>query len=63
MVQCAKIKRGATYMFCNKGSGFLGFALLFCGIGMLIATLLAWGWFMTLLAIAFVVVGTCLASW
>ncbi len=48
-------------MFCNRGSVFLGFALLFCGIGMLIATLLAWGWFMTFLAIAFVVVGTCLA--
>ena len=49
-------------MFCNKGNGFIGVALLFCGIGMLLATLLAWGWFMTLLAVAFIVIGTFLAS-
>ena len=49
-------------MFCNRGGGFLGLALLFCGIGMLIATLLPWGWFMGIIAIAFIVFGTCLVA-
>ena len=49
-------------MFGNRGGGsFLGFALLFAGIGMLLSTLLTWGWFMIIIAIAFIVFGTCLA--
>ena len=49
-------------MFGNRGGGnFLGFALLFTGIGMLLSTVLTWGWFMIIIAIAFIVLGTCLA--
>lgn len=50
-------------MFCNRGGSFFGVALLFCGIGMLISELLAWGWFMTLLAIVFIVLGTYFLLW
>ena len=50
-------------MFNNRGSGnFIGFALLFIGIGMLLSTLLTWGWFMIVIAIALIVIGTYLAS-
>lgn len=50
-------------MFSNKGRGnFFGFALLFIGIGMLLSTLLTWGWFMMIVAIIFIVIGTYLAS-
>ena len=51
-------------MFRNHGGGnFIGFALLFVGIGMLLSTLLTWGWFMIVIAIALIVLGTYLASW
>lgn len=51
-------------MFSNRSGGsFIGFALLFTGIGILLSTLLTWGWFMIVIAIAFIVLGTYLASW
>ena len=50
-------------MFRNQGVGnFIGFALLFIGIGMLLSILLTWGWFMIVIAIAFIVIGTYLTS-
>ena len=50
-------------MFRNRGTGsFIGFALLFIGIGILLSTLLTWGWFMIVLAVIFIVLGTYLAS-
>ena len=39
----------------------LGFALLFIGVGMLLSTLLTWGWFMIIIAIILIVIGTYLA--
>ena len=51
-------------MFRNRGGGsFIGFSLLFIVIGMLLSTLLTWGWFMIVIAIALIVIGTYLASW
>jgi len=51
-------------MFDNRGGGrFIGFALLFIGIGILLSTLLTWGWFMIVIAIVLIVLGTYLASW
>jgi len=51
-------------MFYNGSGGkFLGFALLFTGIGILLSTLLTWGWFMILIGVIFIVLGTYLASW
>lgn len=48
-------------MFSNRGGGsFIGFALLFLGIGMLLSTVLTWGWFMIIIALSFIVLGTCL---
>lgn len=50
-------------MFRNNGyGGFIGFALLFIGIGILLSTLLTWGWFMLILGVVFIIVGTYLAS-
>jgi len=50
-------------MFRNRGYGsFIGFALLFIGIGILLSTLLTWGWFMIVLGILFVILGTYLTS-
>ena len=46
----------------NSGGSFIGFALLFIGIGILLSTLLTWGWFMIVIAIIFIVLGTYLAS-
>lgn len=39
----------------------VGLALLFIGIGMLISVLLSLGWFMVVIAIVFIVIGTYLA--
>lgn len=50
-------------MFYNRGGGkFIGFALLFMGVGMLLSTLLTWGWFMIVIAIALIALGTFLTS-
>lgn len=48
-------------MFHNRGGGFIGFAFLFIGIGILLSTLLKWGWFMIILGIGLIVLGTFLA--
>lgn len=48
-------------MFCSRNGGsFIGFALLFIGIGMLLSTLLTWGWFMIVIAIVLIALGTYL---
>lgn len=39
----------------------VGLALLFIGIGMLLSTLLSLGWFMVVVAIVLIVIGTYLA--
>ena len=39
----------------------LGLAILFIGIGMLLSILLGLGWFMVIIAIVLIVVGTYLA--
>ena len=51
-------------MFCNRREvgRIFGFALLFIGLGMLLSTLLTWGWFMIIIAVCFIVLGTYLAS-
>ena len=50
-------------MFYTRGGGnFIGFALLFIGIGILLSALLSWGWFMIVIAFCFIVLGTYLAS-
>jgi hypothetical protein len=50
-------------MFCNgrEIGKLIGFALLFIGLGMLLSTLLTWGWFMVIIAIVLIVIGTYLA--
>ena len=50
-------------MFCNRREvgRIFGFALLFIGLGMLLSTLLTWGWFMLVIAIILIVIGTYLA--
>ena len=49
-------------MFCNRREigKIFGFAILFIGLGMLLSTLLTWGWFMVVVAIALIVIGTYL---
>ena len=46
----------------NNGGRFIGFGLLFIGIGLLLSTLLTWGWFMIVLGIVFIILGTYLTS-
>ena len=50
-------------MFCNRREigKIFGFAILFIGLGMLLSTLLTWGWFMVVVAIVLIVIGTYLA--
>lgn len=50
-------------MFCNRSEieKAIGFALLFIGLGMLLSTLLTWGWFMIVIAIILISIGTYLA--
>lgn len=38
----------------------IGLALLFIGIGMLLSALLTWGWFMVVISIVLIVIGTYL---
>lgn len=49
-------------MFYNsRGIGkLIGFALLFLGLGMLLSTLLTLGWFMLIIAIGLIIIGTYL---
>ena len=38
----------------------IGIALLFIGVGMLIATLFACGWFMIVISVVLIIAGCCL---
>lgn len=49
-------------MFAFRGwfNRIIGIALLFIGVGMLIATLFACGWFMIVLSVVLIIAGCCL---
>lgn len=56
------MKRRGADMFYNRGRGkTCGFALLFIGAGMLLSTLLTWGWFMMALGVILMIIGIYLA--